>query len=67
MHTPKDIHSEHTENNNYVDKDSLIISTINRYEEFIKEALVSGVPLWLLSYHDGMPETYTKDTDDDRH
>lgn len=68
MSTPKDTHSEHTEDNNYVNKEEgCIVSLINRYDDFMKEALVSGVPLWLLSYHDGMPETYTNDIDDDRH
>lgn len=41
------------------DDTSSYIPIIKEYEDFIGEAIVSGVPMWVLRYYDGMPETYT--------
>ena len=66
MNLPEDNNSEHTEYNKDVHKEAeAIVSLIKRYEDFMGQAIVSAVPLWVLGYYDGMPETYAYDNSDD--
>ena len=68
MNTPEETNSEHTESNKDVHEEAKsIVSLIKRYEDFMGQAIVSAVPLWVLRYYDGMPETYIDNIDDDRH
>lgn len=67
MNSPKDNGSEDTEDNNNLHKEErYIVSIIKRYEEFKRQASVSGVPMWVLRYYDGMPESYMDNTGDDK-
>lgn len=56
------IHDDHSSDK----EDKHTLSIIKDYEHFIGEALVSGVPMWVLRYYDGMPESYLDDTSDDK-
>lgn len=71
MSTPKETNSVHTDSlythNNYIkeQEEDYILSLIEEYESFVKDVEVSGLPMWVICYYDGMPETYTKHTGDE--
>lgn len=49
------------------DDDDYILSIIHIYEDFKESVEVSGVPVWVLCYYEGLSDIYTNNTDDDRH
>ena len=59
----KHYHKEDNNDNDYSD-DSLY-TYIENYEKMVSEALVSGVPLWVMRYYEGIPEIYLKDIGSD--
>lgn len=60
MYTSKQDNSEHTEYNNYV------VPLIEGYEQYKDQIDISGVPMWVLCYYDGMPESYINDINEDK-
>jgi hypothetical protein len=65
MNTPKKIKSDHTDSNKD-DNEGYVLSLIEEYESFLRDVKVSGRPLWVICYYDGMVGTYTKNTGDNR-
>ena len=62
----KDDDSLHNDSSSSDKEHKRTLSIIKRYEEFKKHISVSGVPVWVLRYYDGMPESYLDNTGDDK-